>query len=127
VLPLFAAATVLTTLLVIIIISFWSGFDFTDEGFYLYFYSHPDLPGFLPIDNIAGQIGTLFGNNIIIWRLTGLTLLISCSLLFGLSLLNFLQFTKPEMVVQSDSLKISLFAIAGALYYYTLGPPTLPG
>src|SRR5271165_5048596 len=69
--------------LLLLSFSFFRGFDFTDEGFYLYYYTHAQEPGFLPIDNILGQIGFIFGNNIVVWRFVGLVILFLSAMFFA--------------------------------------------
>ncbi|MCK1359006.1 hypothetical protein [Bradyrhizobium sp. 199] len=103
------------------------GFDVTDEAMYLYDMEHAGPSSGTHIYLIAGKLGHLFHNNIVVWRVISLCLNIACSLIFaagfwrlgaGLGLFG-------NSRSKSDRTGFFIAVLIGSLGYYGAGPPTL--
>ncbi|KRQ10148.1 hypothetical protein [Bradyrhizobium manausense] len=103
------------------------GFDLTDEAMYLYDMEHAGPSSGTHIYLIAGRLGHLFHNNIVVWRVISLCLNMAGSLIFaagfwrlgtGLGLFG-------NSRSKSDRTGFFIAILIGSLGYYGVGPPSL--
>jgi hypothetical protein len=109
---------------VVLAFSFFAKFDFTDEGNYLYAMIHPGDPVWFPIDAIAGHLGRLFDNNIIVWRFIGLALLVVSVATFADSVYRLLAVSGCLSRSRTSQLALLLAGCCGIPFFYAYGPPT---
>ena len=88
----FFLLALLAVLISISITSFYIGFDFTDEGLYLYLLSHGSVSTFLsPFHIILNPLGTLFNHSLIGYRFLNLVMLLACYLILANQINGFLK------------------------------------
>ena len=128
--PLFKSAP-LSTLSVLwvasltagLLLSFFFGFDVMDEASTLYRLSHPSTASFFFINNLAGTVGAAFGNNIIVWRVLGLMLLLSSAAVFATGLERLVARLRGLAETRGPDLGLLAMVCTGALAAYSLGAP----
>src|SRR3954453_14172956 len=117
-------ATTIATLLAVID----RGLDVTDESMYLYDMKYPGPNSGTHINFITGKVGILFHNNLVVWRVIALVLLVGTSIIFATGILRLCQRLGLFINQCSDrhakaaGSGFTAAVLMGSLGYYSLGP-----
>lgn len=107
------------------------GFDVTDEAMYIYDMKYPGPNSGTHINFITGKIGAVFNNNIVVWRVIGLIILVGASIIFASGIWRLCQRlglfinSYSNRNAEADHIGFSAVVLTGSLGYYGFGPPTL--